>query len=227
MDAPHAPVCFHSRSYGAFKCIDALVHRAYFPRRVATQLVPAQPDGAAQRTLFEQSFVTFGRVSHVSRVLAAHPTYLETYLTTMSTVLHGDGPLPLPWRAFIGVMAAARHRCVYLVRRMQVRRRCGHRQGLRLSPTPPFTAVSSRAGHVPVCGWRPRVAAPRPGGRLAGPAQARRARRAECPSRPPAVACQRGAREGSSSRFGWLCRSDSSRRRRRWCCCATPMVVVP
>ena len=129
MDAPHAPVCFHSRSYGAFKCIDALVHRAYFPRRVATQLVPAQPDGAAQRTLFEQSFVTFGRVSHVSRVLAAHPTYLETYLTTMSTVLHGDGPLPLPWRAFIGVMAAARHRCVYLVRRMQARRRCGHRQG--------------------------------------------------------------------------------------------------
>ncbi|MBN3311101.1 SESN1 protein, partial [Amia calva] len=44
-----------------------------------------------------------------------HPQYLESFLRTQHYLLQMDGPLPLHYRHYIGIMAAARPQCSYLV----------------------------------------------------------------------------------------------------------------
>uniref|UniRef100_A0A3B4AWT9 Uncharacterized protein n=1 Tax=Periophthalmus magnuspinnatus TaxID=409849 RepID=A0A3B4AWT9_9GOBI len=56
-----------------------------------------------------------GSVDTVAQQMAAHPEYLESFLRTQHYILHMDGPLPLPYRHYIAIMAAARHHCNYLV----------------------------------------------------------------------------------------------------------------
>ena len=46
--------------------------------------------------------------------LAHHPSYYEVFQESIQQLLYGDGPLPLPYRHFIALMAAARHNCAFL-----------------------------------------------------------------------------------------------------------------
>lgn len=78
------------------------------------------PDADAHiRRLFEWSFLTYGRVSNVTSVLAFHPTYLECFLNTYAVLQYDEGPLPVAWRAFVSIMASASSGCTYYVRRQQ------------------------------------------------------------------------------------------------------------
>ena len=45
------------------------------------------------------------------QVLALHPTYLGRFETFMDTILWQNGPLSVPDRLYIAVMAASRHQC--------------------------------------------------------------------------------------------------------------------
>lgn len=54
-------------------------------------------------------------LDHVTKVIAYHPRYLELYLSTQNFVMDCDGPLPFQYRYYIAIMAAARHKCTYLV----------------------------------------------------------------------------------------------------------------
>ncbi|KAM3866815.1 sestrin-3 [Diretmus argenteus] len=65
--------------------------------------------------LFMKALVSRGSVDAVSQQMASHPQYLESFLRTQHYILHMDGPLPLPYRHYIAIMAAAQHRCSYLV----------------------------------------------------------------------------------------------------------------
>lgn len=65
--------------------------------------------------LFMKALVSRSSVDAVSQQMAAHPQYLESFLRTQHYILHMDGPLPLPHRHYIAIMAAARHHCNYLV----------------------------------------------------------------------------------------------------------------
>uniref|UniRef100_A0A8C2EVG3 Si:zfos-80g12.1 n=1 Tax=Cyprinus carpio TaxID=7962 RepID=A0A8C2EVG3_CYPCA len=56
-----------------------------------------------------------GRLDTVSQQMASHPQYLESFLRTQHYILYMDGPLPLHYRHYIAIMAAARHHCRYLV----------------------------------------------------------------------------------------------------------------
>ncbi|KAM9832742.1 sestrin-3 [Syngnathus typhle] len=56
-----------------------------------------------------------GSLDAVSQQMASHPQYLESFLRAQHYILHMDGPLPLPCRHYIAIMAAARHHCNYLV----------------------------------------------------------------------------------------------------------------
>uniref|UniRef100_A0A671NMM5 Sestrin-3-like n=1 Tax=Sinocyclocheilus anshuiensis TaxID=1608454 RepID=A0A671NMM5_9TELE len=56
-----------------------------------------------------------GRLDMVSQQMASHPQYLESFLRTQHYILYMDGPLPLHYRHYIAIMAAARHHCRYLV----------------------------------------------------------------------------------------------------------------
>lgn len=79
-------------------------------------------DSWAQRCLaaaaiFQDCAVSSGRVSNLVRVLAWHPTYLRVFLDAHQAIMSGDGPLPIPWRHFVGMLASASHGCQYLFRR--------------------------------------------------------------------------------------------------------------
>lgn len=65
--------------------------------------------------LFMKALVSRSSVDAVSQQMAAHPQYLESFLRTQHYILHMDGPLPLPHRHYIAIMAAAQHHCKYLV----------------------------------------------------------------------------------------------------------------
>ncbi|NXJ19569.1 SESN2 protein, partial [Dicrurus megarhynchus] len=62
-----------------------------------------------------EAFVSAGRVDHVAMVMGLHPQYLSSFWKTQYLLLRMDGPLPYHKRHYIAIMAAARHRCSYLV----------------------------------------------------------------------------------------------------------------
>lgn len=57
------------------------------------------------------------RLDHVTKVIAYHPRYLEHYLKTQNFILYCDGPLSEPVRHYLAIMATARHKCVYLIKK--------------------------------------------------------------------------------------------------------------
>ncbi|XP_036405413.1 sestrin-1 isoform X1 [Megalops cyprinoides] len=70
---------------------------------------------ARTQTIFEDAFAALGRLDNISLVMGFHPRYLESFLRTQHYLLQMDGPLSLHYRHYIGIMAAARHQCSYLV----------------------------------------------------------------------------------------------------------------
>ncbi|XP_016148773.1 sestrin-1 isoform X1 [Sinocyclocheilus grahami] len=67
------------------------------------------------QSIFEDAFAVLGRLDNISLVMGFHPQYLESFLKTQHYLLQMDGPLSLHCRHYIGIMAAARHQCTYLV----------------------------------------------------------------------------------------------------------------
>ncbi|XP_074541426.1 sestrin-1 isoform X1 [Halichoeres trimaculatus] len=70
---------------------------------------------ARTQSIFEDAFAALGRLDNISLVMGFHPQYLESFLRTQHYLLQMDGPLSLHYRHYIGIMAAARHQCSYLV----------------------------------------------------------------------------------------------------------------
>ncbi|XP_034435410.1 sestrin-1 isoform X1 [Hippoglossus hippoglossus] len=70
---------------------------------------------ARTQSIFEDAFAALGRLENISLVMGFHPQYLESFLRTQHYLLQMDGPLSLHYRHYIGIMAAARHQCSYLV----------------------------------------------------------------------------------------------------------------
>ncbi|XP_061667656.1 sestrin-1 isoform X3 [Syngnathoides biaculeatus] len=67
------------------------------------------------QSIFEDAFAALGRLDNISLVMGFHPQYLESFLRTQHYLLQMDGPLSLHYRHYVGIMAAARHQCSYLV----------------------------------------------------------------------------------------------------------------
>ncbi|CAL1613649.1 unnamed protein product [Knipowitschia caucasica] len=90
-----------------------------YPLRAQCQRVQKQMvvNGEKERVslLFMKALVSRGSVDTVAQQMAVHPHYLESFLRTQHYILHMDGPLPLPHRHYIAIMAAAQHHCNYLV----------------------------------------------------------------------------------------------------------------
>jgi sestrin len=73
----------------------------------------------SQRQLFEDIFLATGRVSHVDQLMGWHPSFASLFAQSMQFIMDDNGPLPQPWRHFIAIMAAGRHKCEYLVRQQE------------------------------------------------------------------------------------------------------------
>ncbi|XP_053735026.1 sestrin-3 isoform X2 [Synchiropus splendidus] len=90
-----------------------------YPLRSQHQRAPKQVMVSSEEErvslLLMKALVSRGSVDAVCQQMASHPQYLESFLRTQHYILHMDGPLPLPYRHYIGIMAAARHHCNYLV----------------------------------------------------------------------------------------------------------------
>ncbi|XP_073193068.1 sestrin-1 isoform X8 [Lepidochelys kempii] len=81
----------------------------------AFKILQVGNEDAQMHTLFADSFATLGRLDNITLVMVFHPQYLGSFLKTQHYLLQMDGPLPLHYRHYIGIMAAARHQCSYLV----------------------------------------------------------------------------------------------------------------
>ncbi|KAB5530928.1 hypothetical protein PHYPO_G00134980 [Pangasianodon hypophthalmus] len=70
---------------------------------------------AAGQEMLTDTLLSVSHADHVTAVMGIHATYLNCFLRTQNALLQPDGPLPLSWRHYIIIMAAARHQCSYLV----------------------------------------------------------------------------------------------------------------
>lgn len=68
------------------------------------QTIQVGNEDAMMHTLFAESFATLGRLDNVTLVMVFHPQYLESFLKTQHYLLQMDGPLPLHYRHYIGIM---------------------------------------------------------------------------------------------------------------------------
>ncbi|XP_069582342.1 sestrin-1 isoform X1 [Ranitomeya imitator] len=68
-----------------------------------------------ENMVLADAFADMGRLDNVALVMVFHPQYLESFLKTQHYLLQMDGPLPACYQHYIGIMAAARHQCSYLV----------------------------------------------------------------------------------------------------------------
>uniref|UniRef100_H0XUB2 Sestrin 1 n=1 Tax=Otolemur garnettii TaxID=30611 RepID=H0XUB2_OTOGA len=94
----------------------------YGPRRrrfiVEKETLQVQSEGAQMHALFADSFAALGRLDNVTLVMVFHPQYLESFYMLFHKILTLEGsclPFIVYNRHYIGIMAAARHQCSYLV----------------------------------------------------------------------------------------------------------------
>ncbi|KAG5853048.1 hypothetical protein ANANG_G00068980 [Anguilla anguilla] len=84
-------------------------------QRVQNQVMKVNSEKERASLLCMKALASRGRLDAVSQQMAWHPQYLESFLRCHHYILQMDGPLPLPYRHYIAIMAAARHHCGYLV----------------------------------------------------------------------------------------------------------------
>ncbi|XP_030621997.1 sestrin-3 [Chanos chanos] len=84
-------------------------------QRVQNQAMKVNSEKERASLLCMKALASRGRLDTVSQQMATHPQYLESFLHSQHYILYMDGPLPLEYRHYIAIMAAARHRCSYLV----------------------------------------------------------------------------------------------------------------
>uniref|UniRef100_A0A3P8X990 Uncharacterized protein n=1 Tax=Esox lucius TaxID=8010 RepID=A0A3P8X990_ESOLU len=82
---------------------------------IPTYLNPGRFDHVRASLRLVAVLANTGCVDAVCQQMASYPQYLESFLHLQHYILQMDGPLPLPYRHYIAIMAAARHHCGYLV----------------------------------------------------------------------------------------------------------------
>eukprot|EP01088_Endostelium_zonatum_P006316 TRINITY_DN18428_c0_g1_i2.p1 TRINITY_DN18428_c0_g1~~TRINITY_DN18428_c0_g1_i2.p1 ORF type:complete len:567 (+),score=78.73 TRINITY_DN18428_c0_g1_i2:83-1783(+) len=85
---------------------------------VKQKIVDIEPKSEFVYDLFKVIFMDTGRVSHLDRILAWHPTFLEKSYSTYRLVMltARAGPLPLHMRNYIAILSCAQFRCRTLLR---------------------------------------------------------------------------------------------------------------
>ena len=58
-----------------------------------------------------------GKIPHLENILLWFPDYLYQHYKTYQAMMYGDGPLPIPWRFFLAIMAESCYGCDYLLNR--------------------------------------------------------------------------------------------------------------
>lgn len=70
--------------------------------------------------LYEIFSFHFGKIPNLENLLLWFPDFLLKYHQTYQLMMLGEGPLPISWRFFIGIMAASCYGCDYLLNRLMM-----------------------------------------------------------------------------------------------------------
>lgn len=76
---------------------------------LSLQMLKEGPDN----DILIESFLSWGRVDHLTMVMALHTSYLSCFLKAQHALLELDGPLPCHWRHYIAVMVRKPPICDY------------------------------------------------------------------------------------------------------------------
>lgn len=88
-------------------------------RMFKESVVPLVTEREPAATLFKASWLNTGRVTHLSRILAWHPAFLEKFTETTDFLLRADGPLPFPYRHYLALLSASRFKSNYIVQQQK------------------------------------------------------------------------------------------------------------
>lgn len=72
-------------------------------------------DDEHARDVLQRISLRHQRVPNLYRALSWHPSYLDCFDQMMDTLMWAEGPLLVPFRHFLAIVASSRHRCRYLV----------------------------------------------------------------------------------------------------------------
>lgn len=101
----------HARSVGLQPPVPLGVSSFFQPSEITADTC----DDLETRALFREQFLDSGRLSYLHRLLALKPDYASQLYTFQRLLMREPGPLSFDVRNYIAIMAAARHRCAYLI----------------------------------------------------------------------------------------------------------------
>nr|XP_039250286.1 sestrin-3-like [Styela clava] len=84
-----------------------------------SHIPPVDTDDEQVYSLYVESYAQTCRLEHMVLVMGMHPQYLKEFLSVNMHLLKSDGALPHCYRSYIGILAAARLKCHYLVHLME------------------------------------------------------------------------------------------------------------
>lgn len=85
----------------------------------SNQIPPVDTDDEQISSLYIESYAQTCRLEHMVLVMGMHPQYLKEFLEVNMHLLKSDGALPHCYRSYIGILAASRHKCAYLIHLME------------------------------------------------------------------------------------------------------------
>jgi hypothetical protein len=101
----------HAHSIGLQPPVPLSVSTFFQPQEITADTC----DDLETRSLFREQFLDSGRLSYLNRLLALKPDYAAHLYTFQRLLMREPGPLAFDVRNYIAIMAAARHRCAYLI----------------------------------------------------------------------------------------------------------------
>ncbi|EXX67033.1 PA26-domain-containing protein [Rhizophagus irregularis] len=87
-----------------------------YPTSPPSLPIGRQPDDLVRKLMID-TFIKSARLSHFYRILAYFPSFMERYQESYDVIIRdpNNGPVPLSWRFYIGIMAASQFKCQYIV----------------------------------------------------------------------------------------------------------------
>ena len=88
----------------------------HIKRLVNENRFPSQAEKDLFTQLMQEIFLFAGRIPKHERIMGTFPYYLEKHFQVIKILFEGDLSIPYVWRYYIAYMAAATHKCEYLMK---------------------------------------------------------------------------------------------------------------
>jgi hypothetical protein len=98
---------------------------SHFIPEAAVKALPSEsrfPDRTEQEVyerVMKELFLSIGRVPNHERIMGSYPLYLEKHFEVVKSIFLNESSISSVWRYYIAYMAAAAHKCEYLMRLTQ------------------------------------------------------------------------------------------------------------